>query len=160
MPFLPLPQRLEIWSLAPRPVPPTYDLPYALARRFSNIDHLADGRVAWNIVTSYLNSAARNLGLSTQIEHDERYRTADEYMDVVYKLWEGNWRDDAVVRDVENGQYAVPERVWQTYHKEITLTCCGLIRVSHFLNGLRSSSRLVPQNQVESSTPSMQKPSS
>lgn len=64
----------------------TYDAPYALARRFSTVDHLAEGRVGWNIVTSYLESAARNFGLETQIEHDERYRIADEYMDVVYKV--------------------------------------------------------------------------
>lgn len=64
----------------------TYDAPYALARRFSTVDHLAEGRVAWNIVTSYLESAAKNFGLETQIEHDERYRIANEYMDVVYKV--------------------------------------------------------------------------
>ncbi|KAL8791972.1 MAG: hypothetical protein Q9195_005461 [Heterodermia aff. obscurata] len=95
----------------------TYDLPYALARRFSTVDHLTDGRVAWNIVTSYLESAARNLGLDTQVEHDERYRIADEYMDVVYKLWEGSWRDDAVVQDTKTGQYAIPDRVRQIHHK-------------------------------------------
>lgn len=61
----------------------TYDLPYALARRFSTVDHLADGRVAWNIATSYLESGACNLGLDTQVEHDEHYSIADEYMDVV-----------------------------------------------------------------------------
>lgn len=64
----------------------TYDAPYATARRFSTVDHLAGGRVAWNIVTSYLESAARNFGLEAQVEHDERYRIADEYMDVVYKV--------------------------------------------------------------------------
>lgn len=64
----------------------TYDPPYALARRFSTVDHLAEGRVAWNIVTSYLESAAKNFGLETQIEHDERYQIANEYMDVVYKV--------------------------------------------------------------------------
>ena len=95
----------------------TYDLPYALARRFSTVDHLANGRVAWNIVTSYLESAARNLGLDTQVEHDERYQIADEYMDAVYKLWEGSWRDDAVIKDASKGQYAVPERVRQIHHK-------------------------------------------
>ncbi|KAJ5211899.1 uncharacterized protein N7498_003545 [Penicillium cinerascens] len=50
----------------------TYDSPYALARRFSTIDHLSNGRIGWNIVTSYLDSAARNFGLDTHIEHDER----------------------------------------------------------------------------------------
>lgn len=64
----------------------TYDPPYAMARRFSTVDHLAEGRVAWNIVTSYLESAAKNFGLETQIEHDKRYEIANEYMDVVYKV--------------------------------------------------------------------------
>ena len=64
----------------------TYDAPYALARRFSTVDHLAEGRVAWNIVTSHLDSAAKNFGLDTQVEHDERYRIAEEYMEVVYKV--------------------------------------------------------------------------
>ncbi|KAI2607932.1 Nitrilotriacetate monooxygenase component A/pristinamycin IIA synthase subunit A [Hypoxylon sp. NC1633] len=95
----------------------TYDPPYALARRFSTVDHLAEGRIAWNIVTSYLESAARNFGLETQIEHDERYRIAEEYMNVVYKLWEGSWRDDAVVRDRESGQFAVAGRVRPIDHK-------------------------------------------
>ena len=95
----------------------TYDQPYALARRFSTVDHLSEGRVAWNIVTSYLDSAARNHGLDQQIEHDERYRKADEYMDVVYKLWESSWRDDAVVEDKNTGQYAIKERVRQIHHK-------------------------------------------
>jgi FMN-dependent oxidoreductase (nitrilotriacetate monooxygenase family) len=95
----------------------TYEQPYALARRFSTVDHLTGGRVAWNIVTSYLESAARNFGLDTQIEHDERYRIAEEYMDVVYKLWESSWRDDAVVKDVARDAYALPERVREINHK-------------------------------------------
>jgi alkanesulfonate monooxygenase SsuD/methylene tetrahydromethanopterin reductase-like flavin-dependent oxidoreductase (luciferase family) len=53
----------------------------------------------------------------SQIEHDERYRIAEEYMDVVYGLWEGSWRDDAVVKDLKTGQYAVPERVREINHK-------------------------------------------
>ncbi|RDW73213.1 alkanesulfonate monooxygenase [Coleophoma cylindrospora] len=103
----------------------TYDQPYALARRFSTVDHLSGGRVAWNIVTSYLDSAARNFGLDTQVEHDERYRIADEYLDVVYKLWEGSWRDDAVVKDRESGQYADPERIRQIHHKGKYFTVPG-----------------------------------
>lgn len=95
----------------------TYDAPYAHARRFSTVDHYSEGRVAWNIVTSYLDSAARNFGLDTQIEHDERYRIADEYMDVVYKLWEGSWRDDAVVADTKTGIYAHPDRIRQINHE-------------------------------------------
>ncbi|EXJ80495.1 alkanesulfonate monooxygenase [Capronia coronata CBS 617.96] len=95
----------------------TYEQPYSLARRFSTVDHLSNGRVAWNIVTSYLDSAARNFGLSKQVEHDSRYDLAEEYMEVLYKLWEGSWRDDAVVEDRETGTYAVPERVRQINHQ-------------------------------------------
>lgn len=60
--------------------PRTADAPYALARRFSTLDHLTKGRIALNVVTSYLDSAARNFGLKEQVEHDERYRRAEEYM--------------------------------------------------------------------------------
>ncbi|KAF2095988.1 alkanesulfonate monooxygenase [Rhizodiscina lignyota] len=94
----------------------TYNQPYALARRLSTVDHLSEGRLGWNIVTSYLESAARNHGLDTQVEHDKRYEIADEYMDVVYKLWEGSWRDDAVIADRESGIYAVTGRVRNIDH--------------------------------------------
>ncbi|KAH7125280.1 luciferase-like domain-containing protein [Dendryphion nanum] len=95
----------------------TYDQPYAHARRFSTVDHLAEGRIAWNIVTSYLESAAKNFGLETQVEHDERYRIAEEYMEVVYKLWEGSWRSDAAIRDTDTGTFAVAGRVRHINHK-------------------------------------------
>ncbi len=65
----------------------------------STLDHLTKGRVGWNIVIGYLDSAARGMGLAQQISHDDRYDRADDYMDVVYKLWEQSWEDDAVVRD-------------------------------------------------------------
>jgi len=94
----------------------TYASPYQLARNFSTVDQLSEGRVAWNIVTSYLDSAARNFGLDTQIPHDERYAIAHEYMEVTYKLWEGSWRDDAVTNAPE-GSYADPEGVRQINHK-------------------------------------------
>jgi FMN-dependent oxidoreductase (nitrilotriacetate monooxygenase family) len=94
----------------------TYEPPYSLARRFSTVDHLSNGRVAWNIVTSYLDSAARSFGLDTQIEHDERYNRAHEYLHVTYKLWEGSWRDDAVL-PTGNQAYADPEAVRQINHK-------------------------------------------
>ena len=102
----------------------TYELPYMLARKFSTVDHLSNGRVAWNIVTSYLDSAARNLGLDTQIEHDERYRIADEYLHVTYKLWEGSWRDDAVTA-APKGYYADPRAVRQINHKGKYFTVPG-----------------------------------
>lgn len=86
----------------------TYDHPYLLARRFGTLDHLTGGRVAWNIVTSYQESAARNLGLDAQIPHDERYDRAEEFMDVVYKLWERAVDDGAVVADAASNTFVDP----------------------------------------------------
>jgi long-chain alkane monooxygenase len=94
----------------------TYEHPYTFARRMSTLDHLTRGRIGWNIVTGYLDSAARNLGLDRQLGHDERYDLADEYMDVVYKLWEKSWDDDAVVNDKARGVYAEPSRIHPINH--------------------------------------------
>lgn len=94
----------------------TYEQPYLLARRFSTLDHLTRGRIGWNIVTGYLDSAARAMGLDAQLAHDERYDRADEYLDVLYKLWEGSWQDGAVRRDKAGRVFADPARVRQVHH--------------------------------------------
>jgi long-chain alkane monooxygenase len=94
----------------------TYEPPYLFARRASTLDHLTGGRFGWNIVTGYLNSAARAMGLASQRDHDRRYDIADEYMDVVYKLWEGSWEDDAVQRDRANRIFADPSRIYRVRH--------------------------------------------
>jgi len=93
----------------------TYEHPYSFARRISTLDHLTRGRVGWNIVTGYLDSAARNLGLE-RLAHDDRYDVADEYMDVVYKLWEHSWEDDAVQRNRATGVYTDPKKVHPIRH--------------------------------------------
>jgi len=95
----------------------TYEHPYTFARRISTLDHLSGGRIGWNIVTGYLDSAARNLGLGRQLGHDERYDLADEYMEVVYKLWERSWEDGAVVRDKVAGIHTDPARVHPIRHQ-------------------------------------------
>jgi FMN-dependent oxidoreductase (nitrilotriacetate monooxygenase family) len=94
----------------------TYEQPYLLARKMATLDHLTDGRVGWNVVTSALESAARNIGSGTQLGHDERYAMADEFMDVAYQLWEASWDDDAVVRDRDGGVYTDPDRVRAIEH--------------------------------------------
>jgi len=93
----------------------TYEHPYSFARRISTLDHLTRGRIGWNIVTGYLDSAARNLGLE-RLAHDDRYDVADEYMDVVYKLWEHSWEDDAVQRNRATGVYTDPKKVHPIRH--------------------------------------------
>jgi alkanesulfonate monooxygenase SsuD/methylene tetrahydromethanopterin reductase-like flavin-dependent oxidoreductase (luciferase family) len=94
----------------------TYEPPFAFARRMSTLDHLTKGRVAGNVVTSYLPNAARNFGLVDEIEHDHRYEMADEYLEVLYKLWEGSWAEDAVVRDRKNRIYTDPAKVRYINH--------------------------------------------
>ncbi|AOV08682.1 LLM class flavin-dependent oxidoreductase [Sporosarcina ureilytica] len=95
----------------------SHEHPYIFARRMSTLDHLTKGRIGWNVVTSYLKSASKNIGKENQIGHSERYAVADEYMEVVYKLWEGSWEEDAVVVDKEKGIYADPEKVHDIQHE-------------------------------------------
>jgi len=85
--------------------------PFAFARTVSTLDHLTRGRLAWNIVTSYLESGARSFGRPGLPLHDERYEIAEEYVDICYRLWESSWEDGAVVKDRRQGIYADPRRV-------------------------------------------------
>ena len=94
----------------------TYEPPYTFARRMSTLDHLTKGRIGWNVVTGYLDSAARGMGLAQQPEHDSRYDVAEEYMQVAYQLWEGSWEDAAVLRDRDARQYADPTRIHRVQH--------------------------------------------
>ncbi|MDG9885890.1 LLM class flavin-dependent oxidoreductase [Pseudomonas sp. GD04058] len=95
----------------------TYEPPYLFARRLSTLDHLSRGRVGWNIVTGYLDSAAKAMGLDEQPEHDRRYDQADEYLEVLYKLWEGSWEDGAVIEDRQQRVYARPDKVHKVRHQ-------------------------------------------
>jgi len=95
----------------------TYEPPFSFARRMSTLDHLTKGRVGWNIVTSYLPNAARNFGLEGEVDHDTRYEIADEYLEVLYKLWEGSWDEDAIVEDREGGVYADPQKIRYINHR-------------------------------------------
>jgi FMN-dependent oxidoreductase (nitrilotriacetate monooxygenase family) len=95
----------------------SYEPPYPFARRMSTLDHLTNGRIGWNIVTGYLDSAAKGAGREKQISHDRRYEIAEEYMDVVYKLWEASWDDDAVKRDAVNGMFTDPAKVRRIQHR-------------------------------------------
>jgi FMN-dependent oxidoreductase (nitrilotriacetate monooxygenase family) len=96
----------------------SYEPPFTFARRMSTLDHLTKGRIGWNIVTGYLDSAARGVsGAASQPKHDTRYQIAEEYMDLVYKLWEGSWEDDAVLRDRARGIFTDPAKVHRIKHE-------------------------------------------
>lgn len=103
-----------------------FEHPYPFARRLSTLDHLTRGRLGWNVVTGYLPSAARNFGADDQLDHDDRYDQADEYLEVLYKLWEGSWEDDAVVRDASTGVYVDPAKVHHIGHYGKHFTVPGI----------------------------------
>jgi alkanesulfonate monooxygenase len=96
----------------------SYEPPFTFARRMSTLDHLTKGRIGWNIVTGYLDSAARGVsGAAQQPGHDTRYQIAEEYMELVYTLWEGSWEDGAVLRDRASGVFTDPAKVHRIRHE-------------------------------------------
>ncbi|XXG97110.1 hypothetical protein Hte_003405 [Hypoxylon texense] len=95
----------------------SFEPPFLLAKRFSTLDHFTGGRFGWNIVTSWKKAAFKAIGLENPIDHDERYRQADEYLKVLYKLWEGSWADDAISPDAANDSYADPDKIRTINHK-------------------------------------------
>jgi len=94
----------------------TYTEPFNLARQFASVDHISNGRAAWNIVTSWLATAARNFGGTDQVSHADRYARGEEFMTVVKALWD-SWAADAVVDDRFSGHYARPDRIRPIDHR-------------------------------------------
>ncbi|MFD4422276.1 NtaA/DmoA family FMN-dependent monooxygenase [Agromyces sp. NPDC058484] len=90
--------------------------PYAFARRMASLDQLSGGRIGWNVVTTgTAETAVAAFGIP-MVAHDERYRMADDFMDVVYKLWEGAWEPDALQKD-KAGHFADPAKVHRIAHE-------------------------------------------
>lgn len=94
----------------------TYEHPYQFARRFATLDHLTRGRVGWNVVTGYLGSGAKGMGLDAARAHDDRYAAGEDFLEAAYKLWEGSWEDDAALRDRASGIFTAPEKVHRVRH--------------------------------------------
>lgn len=84
--------------------------PYLLARLIATLDLMSKGRVGCNFVTSTAERAAQNFGLDAHLEHDLRYEMADEFVDLVAKLW-SSWDADAIVADGETGMFVDPAKV-------------------------------------------------
>jgi FMN-dependent oxidoreductase (nitrilotriacetate monooxygenase family) len=93
-----------------------FEHPYPFARRLATADHHSKGRLGWNIVTSYLESGARNTGTDGLPQHNNRYDVADEYLEVIYKLLEGSWEDGAVQRDRARRVFTDPAKVHEIQH--------------------------------------------
>ncbi|KAH3675823.1 hypothetical protein WICMUC_002469 [Wickerhamomyces mucosus] len=86
--------------------------PYHFARRMATLDHISNGRVGWNVVTTITPTSGRQLSKDNKMpEKDQRYFKTDEYLQVFYELLLSSWRDDGVVFDRENGIFSNPDAI-------------------------------------------------
>lgn len=93
----------------------TYEEPFNLARRFASLDAISGGRAGWNVVTTAALDAGANFGFDQTPTHAERYRRANEFLEVVLGLWNG-WDDDAVLADKDGGVHTDPAKVHALDH--------------------------------------------
>jgi FMN-dependent oxidoreductase (nitrilotriacetate monooxygenase family) len=112
----------------------TFDEAFHIARRFASLDHISGGRAGWNIVTTSNPDAALNFGLDDHMEHDERYRRAREFFDVVTGLWD-SFADDAFIRDAASGVYFDPDRMHVLDHKGEYLSVRGPLNIARPIQG-------------------------
>lgn len=112
----------------------TYDEPYHIARRFASLDHLSNGRAAWNIVTTGNPESAKNFGQDEHMQHSDRYKRAREFYDVVTGLWD-SFADDAFVRDQESGMYLDPEKMHVLNHHGDELNVRGPLNIARPVQG-------------------------
>ncbi|MFJ7839805.1 LLM class flavin-dependent oxidoreductase [Lysinibacillus sphaericus] len=114
----------------------TYSEPYVLARQLMSIDHISNGRVAWNLVTTAdaTGQTALNFSRDRHWEHDHRYERAEEFIDVVQSLWD-SWEDDAFVYDRENNIFYDQEKVHETAFKGKYLSVKGPLNIARSIQG-------------------------
>jgi FMN-dependent oxidoreductase (nitrilotriacetate monooxygenase family) len=112
----------------------TYNEPYHIARKFASLDYVSSGRVGWNVVTSWSEQEAHNFGRDSHMEHSLRYRRAEEFVDVVFGLWD-SWEDDAFIRDKESGRYFDPARLHTLDHHGEVFSVKGPLNVARPLQG-------------------------
>jgi FMN-dependent oxidoreductase (nitrilotriacetate monooxygenase family) len=104
----------------------SYNSPYNLARRFSALDHVSNGRAGWNIVTTAGVDAARNFGVDEQPLHADRYARAAEFIDVTLKLWD-SWEDDVVVADKGAGVWGDNAKIHPADHRGKYFSVAGAL---------------------------------
>ncbi|CAM5205222.1 Monooxygenase OS=Lysinibacillus sphaericus OX=1421 GN=LS41612_07645 PE=3 SV=1 [Lysinibacillus sphaericus] len=114
----------------------TYSEPYVLARQLMSIDHISNGRVAWNLVTTAdaTGQTALNFSRDQHWEHDHRYERAEEFIDVVQSLWD-SWEDDAFIYDRENNIFYDQEKVHETAFKGKYLSVKGSLNIARSIQG-------------------------
>ncbi|MFF3371557.1 LLM class flavin-dependent oxidoreductase [Streptomyces sp. NPDC002680] len=107
----------------------TYNHPFHIARKFASLDHISQGRAGWNVVTSVVPLEAANFGHDSHLEHELRYRRADEFVQVVKALWD-SFDDDAVLRDKATGRYYDPTGLRPPHHEGEHFTVRGPLNIS------------------------------
>ncbi|WP_217551729.1 LLM class flavin-dependent oxidoreductase [Streptomyces sp. GbtcB6] len=107
----------------------TYHHPFHIARKFASLDHISGGRAAWNVVTSVVPLEAANFGYDRHLEHELRYRRADEFVQVVKALWD-SYDDEAVVRDKAGGRYYDPAGLHTPHHRGEHFAVRGPLNIS------------------------------
>lgn len=112
----------------------TYDEPYHIARRFASLDHLSNGRAAWNIVTTGNPESSKNFGQDEHMQHTDRYKRAREFYDVVTGLWD-SFADDAFIRDQEAGVFLDPQKIHTLNHKGDELSVRGPLNIARPVQG-------------------------
>lgn len=112
----------------------TYNEPYALARRFATVDHVSGGRAGWNIVTSATHEEAANFSLSERPLQATRYERADEFMQVVQKLWD-SWGDGVFLGDKAGGRWGDPSRLRAIHHRGEHFQVDGPLNVPRPIQG-------------------------
>jgi len=111
----------------------TYEDPYLLARKFASLDHISKGRAAWNVVTTGAD-VSKNFTIPGHPAHADRYKRAEEFVDLVKGLWD-SYEDDAFVRDKQSGIYLDPDKVHQLNHRGDQFSVAGPLNVARPVQG-------------------------
>ncbi|MGE3620529.1 MAG: NtaA/DmoA family FMN-dependent monooxygenase [Acidimicrobiia bacterium] len=106
----------------------TYYQPYTAARVLATLDHMTEGRVGVNIVTSVNHAAALLHGFDTHLEHDLRYEMATEWIELLKELW-GSWEPDAILVDEVNNVFADHRKVHEVDHHGRFFECHGALNI-------------------------------
>ncbi|QJD87686.1 LLM class flavin-dependent oxidoreductase [Cohnella herbarum] len=112
----------------------SYSEPFTVSRQFGSLDHISGGRAGWNVVTSPLEGSALNYGKPEHPSHDERYKIAEEFLDVARGLWD-SWEDDAFIRDKESGVFFDPSKLHRLNHKGKYFSVQGPLNIARSKQG-------------------------
>ena len=111
----------------------TYEDPYLLARKFASLDHISQGRAAWNVVTTAAD-VSKNFSIPGHPNHANRYERAEEFVDLVLDLWD-SYEDDAIVADKASGIFLDPEKVHRINHKGKVFEVAGPLNLARSPQG-------------------------